>query len=215
MIPHKSFAYFIILKREFSSGYMQRKPTNPTKLKYFNYLLEKGLISGTKNGYRLINLRKGMRILYTYEFKILKRFDNICEMSNAILESLTYNKLKQQIHSAKSYLENKRGIQIRGKCLFSLKSQLLTGNANCRTSSRAIAKEFDISQKTANSILNKIEKSKLIVFDKSKKDSNKHIGKYVKGIFNKRLWLCERYAVDIVLFPKTSILWDYYNPPIL
>lgn len=218
MLKHKSFAYFIILKREYSSGYMRKKPTNPTKLKYFNHLIKAGLISGTNKGWRLKNLRGAINDIYGYQFKIINYSNNIQEMTEFILDGLVFNKLKQQYRAAKSLLATKTGNVVRKKGSRSVRTFLLAGKIHVqtkdcfkektfdiKTSSRSMAKSIGISQTMANYILNRIEKIKMIEFDITKK--GQRITKYIKGIYNERyVWTCERYLIDIIKVPFNSIL---------
>lgn len=222
MKQHKSFAFFIILKREFSSGYMRKKPSNPTKLKYFNHLLQEGLISATQRGYRLKNFRDSITQVYGYQFKIINYSHNIQDMSEYVVDGLVYNKLKQQYRAAKSLLVAKTGNVVRKKGLMSIQNALLAGkihkltpngvvteNFNVMTSSRAIADKIGISQTMANNVLKRLEKLGMFKFDPLRKGQPK-VQKYVKGIFNNPnyVWYCERYLVNIVNVPFNSI-FDY------
>lgn len=199
---------------------MRKKPSNPTKLKYFNHLLNDGLISATKNGYRLKKLRSSINQIYGYQFKIINFSYNTQEMSEYLIDSLVYNKLKQQYRAAKSLLVAKTGNVVRKKGLMSIQSALLAGkihkithngviteNFNVMTSSRDVADKIGLSQTMANSVLKRLEKLGSIKFDPQRKCQPK-IQKYIKGMFNNPnyVWFCERYLVDIANVPFNSIL---------
>lgn len=188
MLKHKSFAYFIILKREFSSGYMRKKPSNPTKLKYFNHLLQEGLISATPNGYRLKNLRGSIKIIYGYQFRILDHSKNLTEMTQHIIDSLVRNKLHQQYHSAKAHLVAVKGRVVKGRGSNSMETHFLSGRATAMTSCRSIGDLFGISHVTANISLNRLVKLGYVKFNIVKNKISK-LEYQTKQI----LFQCERY----------------------
>ena len=130
---------------------MRKKPTNPTKLKYFNQLLEKGLISATQNGFRLINLRDEIHNVFGYQFKIINFSYNIQQMSEYIVDALVFNKLKQQFRAAKSLLVAKTGNVVRKKGLMSIQTSLLAGKIHKLTPNGVIKKNIKRNEeKTIN-----------------------------------------------------------------
>lgn len=167
---------------------MHKAPVNRTHKKYFNKLLEKGIVTPTKNGYQLRHLRTAITTEFGYQFQIIGIFDTVKKTHDIILGALSLNKLHQQKYAAKYYLEAVKGRVVKQKGHQSIDARLLAGEATVMFSSRSLAKVTGMSHTTTNKIIKRLAAKKLITFRKCKNN-------FDQFEFNTRkfAWKCERF----------------------
>lgn len=194
MVHIKSFAYLITLKREFKAGYLKKMPVNPTKVKYFKFLIKSGLIVPTKNGFQLRNLRAAFEKTFGHQFSINAANDkSLSDLSTTILESAILNRLRQHVAAAKYNLGTIQGRVVKRRGINSIEARLMAGDVTAMTSCRSIAKHFNISHTLANTMLNKLVKKKWITFQKLPKNYEYFFFNGVDITFN-----CQRFLTSAV-----------------
>lgn len=188
------FAYYIILKRRFKSGYFHFDQIHDgtvsyrTAIKYHKELIASGAIAATKNGFRLRKFRQAMNDCFGYIFRIHGFSETLKGIQQDITDSLTKNKLRQQ------YLLAKRDLALKLGKMYDLNKRhfvyhsFLTGKANAITSCRSIAKLLGISISEANDSLNRLEKQKLVHIERKEQKVTKD--KIRTGIFEGERYVC-------------------------
>ena len=177
-------------------------PANQTHRKYFKFLINKGLINPTKNGYRLLSLRKSMETYFGFQFRIIKVTDSVKSTNDMLLGALTLNHFQNRKYAAKQYLEAQQG-RVVTKCgSRSIETRLLAGDVTVMFSSRDIGLKLGVSHSTANNIINRLEKNKIIKVRKIVNSFSKKEIKMDKGY----VWKCERYLLSNIRFPMSDFL---------
>lgn len=190
----KLFAYYIILKRRFKSGYFRLSQIHDgtvsyrTAIKYHKQLVSFGYITPTKNGFRLRKFRYVMMCCFGKTFSIHGISETIKGIQQDIIDSLTKNKLRQQYLMAITDLASKLGKMYDLKKRNFVYHSLLSGKANAITSSRSIARELGISNSEANDSLNRLVKQKLVHIERKEQKITKH--KIRSGIFEGERYVC-------------------------
>jgi len=180
-----------MLKAKHTSGFMHKAPVTQTHKKYFNILVQKGIITPTKNGFQLRHLRTAMTTEFGYQFQIIGIYDTVKKTHDIILGALSLNKLQQQKYAAKRYLETTLGRVVTKTGHRSLDIRLLAGDAKVMFSSRSLAKVTGMSHTTTNKIINRLEKGGMIKIKHSK-------NLFDQFEFNTRkfAWKCERFLLQ-------------------
>lgn len=202
------FAYYVILKRRFKSGYFHFSQIHDgtvsyrTAIKYHKKLLAEGYISPTKNGFRLRNFRQAMNNCFGYIFRIHGFSETLKGIQNDITDSLTKNKLRQQYLVAKHNLALKLGKMYDLNKRHFVYHSFLTGKANAITSCRSIAKLLGISISEANDSLNRLEKQKLVHIERKDQKITKQ--KIRTGLFEGERYVCSVSNTRFVSIMKIS-----------
>ncbi len=210
----KLIAFIIRLKQYHVSGWVPfgcKETAGLSKGMYkklFNEAIESGHLRKANRGYFISNFNLSLsRILQFDNTRFVKIYDksgNFNSLVEKVLISIAHFKIRQQYVSAKkTILENKGRSCIR--IIKTLIKESVT--TKIRISSHQIGKFLGVSHVTANQIINKMKRMRIIKIRKpnySSVDSCRLSSRT-------GMWLCQREVIDVTVIGRDLIL----NPLIM